>query len=139
MAGLVHASAPSKADTKKELNRELPRDVESFKESKVMIGKDLQSPEVADRWEATATREPHHRFRLLIVMAQGSAGGLPEAWRSYARIEDARASALQALRDPQVRRVAIVQDESGLPLRLVEWVGCHLNAFDLSHGCHIPT
>jgi hypothetical protein len=74
-----------------------------------------------------ATREPNHRLRLLIVMAHGPAGVLPEAWRSFARIEDARASASEALRNPQVLRVAIVEDGAGLiglanALRLVEWV-----------------
>jgi hypothetical protein len=61
-------------------------------------------------------------------MAQGPAGALPQAWRSYVRIEDARASASEALRNSQVLRVGIVEDGSGLagsanPLRLVEWVG----------------
>jgi hypothetical protein len=60
-------------------------------------------------------------LRLLIVMSQGLAGALPEAWQSYARTEEARASALEALRNPQVLRVAIVEDN--IPLRLVEWVG----------------
>ena len=76
-----------------------------------------------------ATGEPNHRLRLLIVMARGLAGPLPEAWRSYARIEDARASALVALRNPLVPRVAIVEDGLGStgPLRFVEWVGWHDN------------
>jgi hypothetical protein len=77
---------------------------------------------------ATLTREPEHRLRLLIVMAQGPASAVPDAWRSYAQIEDARASALAALRNSQVSRVAIVEDGSGLhgaanPLHLIEWVG----------------
>jgi len=54
------------------------------------------------------------------MMAQGSAGAVPEAWRSYARIDDARASASEALRNPHVLRVAIVEDNN--PLRFVEWV-----------------
>lgn len=74
----------------------------------------------AEPYEANATGEPDRRLRLLIVMAHGSPGELPEGWLSYRRIEDARASALEALRNPQVLRVGIVEDN---PLRLVEWVG----------------
>jgi hypothetical protein len=84
-------------------------------------------PDTAEPYGTTATREPEHRLRLLIVMAQGRPGELPEAWRSYAQIEDARASALEALCHPQVLRVAIVEDGSRSfgsvnPLRFVEWV-----------------
>src|SRR5262245_23697050 len=80
-----------------------------------------------DAWSslAQATRaamEPHHRLRLLIEMAQGAPGQFPEAWRSYARVEDARASAVQARKSSQVLRVGIVEDGSGStdPLRFVE-------------------
>ena len=67
------------------------------------------------------------KLRLLIVMAGGAASALPEAWRSYGLVENARASALEALRSPHVLRVAIVEDGSRLggsvnPLRFVEWV-----------------
>jgi hypothetical protein len=60
-------------------------------------------------------------------MAEGRPGALAEAWRSFARIEDARLSALQALQNPQALRVAILEDASGLigsvnRLHLVEWV-----------------
>ena len=90
-----------------------------------MIGNGIRRPDAAERYGTRATREPDHRLRLLIVMAQGLAGALPEAWRSYGQIADARASGLEALRNPQVLRVAIVEDESGStnPLRFVEWVG----------------
>jgi hypothetical protein len=90
-----------------------------------MIGNGIRRPDATERYGTRATREPDHRLRLLIVMVQGLAGALPEAWRSYARIEDARASASEALRNPQVLRVAIVEDEHGStnPLRFVEWVG----------------
>lgn len=82
----------------------------------------IVSPGAAERRVATST--DGHRLRLLVVMAQGFPDALPEAWRSYAGIEDARASALAALRHPRVSRVGIVVDESGStsPLRLVEWV-----------------
>jgi hypothetical protein len=77
--------------------------------------------EAAKPCETRATSRTDRRLRLLIVMAQGLPGALAEAWRSYAQIEDARAGALAALRNPQVQRVAIVEDNN--PLRLVEWVG----------------
>lgn len=86
-----------------------------------MIGNGIRSPDAAEPSGTRPTREPDHGLRLLLVMAQGPAGAVPEAWRSYARIEHARASALGALRNPQVLRVAIVEDNH--PLRLVEWVG----------------
>jgi hypothetical protein len=103
-----------RAETLKERN-------EMFKEAKAMISNGIRSPDAAEPSGTRVTRERDHRLRLLLVMAQGSAGAVPEAWRSYARIEDARASALRALRNPQVLRVAIVEDNN--PLRLVEWVG----------------
>jgi hypothetical protein len=95
-----------------------------FKEAKAMIGNGIRLPDAAEPYGTRATREANNRFRLLIVMAQGPAGALPEAWRSYAQIEDARASALEALRNPKVLHVAIVEDgsETTNPLRLVEWL-----------------
>jgi hypothetical protein len=92
-----------------------------LKEAKAMIGNVIRSPDPAEPSGMRATRERDRRLRLLLVMAQEPAGAVPEAWPSYARIEDARASALRALRDPQVLRVAILEDNN--PLRLVEWVG----------------
>jgi len=89
-----------------------------------MIENAIGSSDAAETHETTASTNLHHRLRLLIVMAQGPPGALPEAWRSYARIEDARSSALEALRNPQVLRVAIVEDGSGSanPLRFIECV-----------------
>ena len=90
-----------------------------------MTGNAIVLRQAAETRETSPTREPDHRLRLLIVMAQGLPGALPEAWRSYAKIEDARASAFAALSNPQVLRVAIVEDGSGSanPLRFVEYVG----------------
>ena len=85
-----------------------------------MCGSNIPSQDTAEFCGTRATGEAEHRLRLLIVMAQGLAGVLPDAWRSYARIEEARASALEALRNPQVLRVAILEDNN--PLRFVEWV-----------------
>lgn len=84
-------------------------------------GNGIRSPDAAEPSGTKATREPDHRLRLLLVMAQGPAGAVPEAWLSYAQIEDARASAVAALTNPQVLRVAIIEDNN--LLRLVEWVG----------------
>jgi len=95
---------------------------------KAMIEDAVSSQDAAAKRGPTATREPAHRFRLLILMAQGHAGALPEAWLSYGHLEDARASAATALRNPQVLHVAIVEDGWGHvgsvnPLGFVEWVG----------------
>jgi len=93
-----------------------------------MSGDGIQLPDAAEPRRTRGATEPDHRLRLLLVMAQGPAGALPEAWRSYALIEDARASALEALRNPHVLRVAIIEDGFRLvgsvnPLRFIEWVG----------------
>ena len=50
----------------------------------------------------------------------GIAGTLPATWRSYSNIEEARLSALAMMREPRVRRVAIVEDIN--VLELVEWM-----------------
>ena len=97
-----------------------------------MVGNGIPVHDDAAPYETRSTTGTPPRLRLLIVMGQGSAGELREAWRSFARIEDARARALEALRNSEVLRVAIVQDGCGLvgaanPLRFVEWVGrCHI-------------
>jgi hypothetical protein len=53
-------------------------------------------------------------------MAQGTPGVLPEAWQSYANLDEARFGAQAALRDGRALAVAIVEDSN--PLRLVEWI-----------------
>jgi len=53
-------------------------------------------------------------------MSKGTPGVLPEAWRSYANVEEARIGARSALQDARVLKVAIVEDDDN-PLRLVEW------------------
>jgi hypothetical protein len=62
----------------------------------------------------------HHRFRILTDAMPGIAGTLPATWRSYSNIEEARSSAVAIMRDPRVRRVAIVEDIN--VLELVEWM-----------------
>jgi hypothetical protein len=92
-----------------------------------MIEHAIRSLDHAGTRGEPATPDPEHRLRLLIVVAHGSPGAFAEAWRSYAQIEDARAGAAAALRNPQVLRVAIVEDGSDTvavtPLRLVQWIG----------------
>ena len=53
-------------------------------------------------------------------MARGSPAVLPEAWRSYLNVDEARTAAAAALRDARVLGIAIVED--GNPLRFVEWI-----------------
>ncbi len=43
-------------------------------------------------------------------MARGSPAVLPEAWRSYLNVDEARTAAAAALRDARVLGVAIVED-----------------------------
>lgn len=98
-----------------------------FNKAEAMIT-GIRLREAVDHCGTKTTTRPYHRLRLLIVMAEGHAGTLPEAWRSYGQIEEARASATAALRNSQVLRVAIVEDGSRLigsanPLGFVEWVG----------------
>ena len=59
-------------------------------------------------------------FRLLALMAQGASGALPEAWRSYHDVGEARLAARDMMRDQRVLGVAIVEDRP--PLQLIEWV-----------------
>jgi hypothetical protein len=54
------------------------------------------------------------------MMVQGTAGALPEAWRSYGTVEKARIGAREMLRNQHVLQVAIVEDRP--PLHFVEWV-----------------
>lgn len=62
----------------------------------------------------------HHPYRVLATMVQGTAATLPEGWRSYGSIEEARGSARAMLHNHRVLRVAIVEDR--MPLQFVEWV-----------------
>jgi len=53
-------------------------------------------------------------------MVQGTAAALPEAWRSYHTIDEARFAAREMMRNQRVLRVAIVADYP--PLQFIEWV-----------------
>lgn len=67
-----------------------------------------------------ARESAYHPFRLLASMAHGSAGALPEAWRSYRNVDEARRAARDMMRDDRVLRVAIIEDRP--PLQFIEWV-----------------
>jgi hypothetical protein len=53
-------------------------------------------------------------------MVQGTAAALPEAWRSYRNVEEARIGAREMMHNRRVLRVAIVEDR--IPMQFVEWV-----------------
>ena len=72
-------------------------------------------PSVVITWD-----EVSHRYRLLAMMVQGTASALPQAWRSYRNVEEARIGAQEMLHNDRVLRVAIIDDR--IPLRFVEWV-----------------
>ena len=74
----------------------------------------------AGRGAVITWSEAHHRYRLLAMMGHGTAGALPEAWRSYGTVEKARIGAREMLRNQHVLQVAIVEDRP--PLHFVEWV-----------------
>jgi hypothetical protein len=72
-------------------------------------------PSVVITWD-----EVSHRYRLLAMMVQGTASALPQAWRSYRNVEEARIGAQEMLHNDRVLRVAIIEDH--IPLQFVEWV-----------------
>ena len=75
----------------------------------------------AGRSAVPAPKEPHHRYRLLATMVQGTAAALPEAWQSYWTVGEARIGAQEMLHNHRVLRVAIVEDR--IPPQFVDWVG----------------
>jgi hypothetical protein len=60
------------------------------------------------------------RFRLQPIMRQGTPSSIPETWRPFATVEDARKAVKQMYQDDRVLRALIVTDEA--PPRFVEWV-----------------
>ena len=88
---------------------------------------EMRDTAAAETTEATrssvtnTSREADHKFRLLATMVQGTAATLPEAWQSYAEIEEARSGAREMLRNHRVLRVALV--ENRIPMQFVEWIG----------------
>jgi hypothetical protein len=60
--------------------------------------------------EQREMRQVLSRCRIIAVMARGSPAVLPEAWRSYLNVDEARTAAAAALRDARVLGVAIVED-----------------------------
>jgi hypothetical protein len=77
---------------------------------------------VEPNWPAAngAEEAGHRRYRVLATMVQGTAATLPEAWRPYGSVEEARGSAREMLHNHRVLRVAIVEDR--IPPQFVEWV-----------------
>ncbi len=73
-----------------------------------------------DLRSAIGRDEALHPFRVLATMSEGTPSALPEAWRSYRNVADARLAARQIIQDPRVLRVAIVEDRP--PLQFVAWV-----------------
>lgn len=71
-----------------------------------------------DRSAATSGQEA---YRLLATMVLGAAAALPEAWRSYQNVDEARGATREIMRNHRVLRVALVEDR--IPLRFVERVG----------------
>jgi hypothetical protein len=53
-------------------------------------------------------------------MRQGTPSSIPETWRPFATVEDARKAVKQMYQDDRVLRALIVTDEA--PPRFVEWV-----------------
>ena len=74
----------------------------------------------AGRSTVIARKGAYHLCRLLAAMAQGAAGALPDAWRSYRNVDEARLAARDLMRDQRVLRVAMVEDRP--PLQFIEWV-----------------
>ena len=53
-------------------------------------------------------------------MRQGTASSIPEVWKRFTTLDEARNSVKQMYHDDRVLRVFIVTDEA--PPRFVEWV-----------------
>ena len=60
-----------------------------------------------------------HAFRLLPIMKQVTAAGIPETWTHYPSVEDARAGAKLMYHNDRVLRVMVVTDSVG---SFVEWI-----------------
>lgn len=59
-------------------------------------------------------------LRLRPIMRQGTASSIPEVWRRFSTVEEARQAVKQMYHDDRVLRVSIVTDTA--PPRFVEWV-----------------
>jgi len=69
---------------------------------------------------APDTLEPRAAFRLRPIMRQGTASSIPETWRHFATIAEARLAVKQMYHDDRVLRAFIVTDTA--PAQFVEWV-----------------
>ena len=59
-------------------------------------------------------------FRLIVSVRRGSASSVPDAWRHYATLEQARTAAAALLRHERVTRIAVVRNEA--PPTFIEWL-----------------
>jgi hypothetical protein len=59
-------------------------------------------------------------YRLILSVRRGSASSVPDAWRHYPTLEQARAAAATLLRHERVTRIAVVRNEA--PPAFVEWL-----------------
>ena len=75
---------------------------------------------IGGRSAVIARDDACHPFRLVATMVKGAPGGLPEAWRSYRNVGEARLAARHMMQDQRVLEVAIVEDRP--PLQFIEWV-----------------
>ncbi len=74
----------------------------------------------AGRSIVIARGDAHHSLRRVAAMAQGAAGALPEAWRTYGNVDEARLAAREMMPDRRVLRLASVE---GRPARqFIEWI-----------------
>lgn len=69
-------------------------------------------------WRQAGAMESH--FRLRPIMRQGTAASIPETWRRFSSIEEARQAIKPMYHDDRVLRIFIVTDDA--PPRFVEWV-----------------
>jgi hypothetical protein len=59
-------------------------------------------------------------FKLRSIMRQGTASSIPETWRLFTSIEEARTAVKEMYHDDRVLRAFIVTNEA--PPQFVEWV-----------------
>jgi hypothetical protein len=70
--------------------------------------------------QGTGSPEAQPALRLRPIMRQGTASSIPETWRRFPTLAEARQAVKQMYHDDRVLRVFIVADTA--PPRFVEWV-----------------
>jgi hypothetical protein len=76
-----------------------------------------ESPSIQSEPTAPA---PRSAFRVRPIMRQGTASSIPETWRPFMTLEEARQAVKQMYHNDRVLRVFIVTDTA--PPQFVEWV-----------------